>query len=643
MHDSGQQRRQLTRQKVPNCTDTAAGADLSVYHQPGRQWRNRQRGQDLHHLLVLLQQVRRDKTNAQARAHCSPIGHEIVGAQSELFGANRVAHRGKTAPDVLNLVVAHQRVRQKVDGLCRRSPALQVVAVRTRDHAHLPNAPRHQRALRWPHHAHCDIGLPAQQVAQGVADHQFDLYAWQFGAHLRQKRWQQGTGERLAGRDAHAARERGLGLVGAAQQALGACFHGARGVGQAVCGRRGHQTPHGALKQWRAQLAFQLRHMPAHGGLAQAQSPGGAQQTAMLVGGKKRRNQLPVEFGHIQKCITKLHTWCIVRCHCTDHNGSMNSALFAPSATGLHTILGANGVIGRELSRALDASGQRVRQVSRHPQRVQASDELRVADVLDAQATADAVAGSAVVYLLVGLAYDSAVWEAQWPQVMQNAMDACQRHSARLVFFDNVHAYGAVSGDMTENTPFNPCSRKGAVRAAVATTLLAAMARGDVQALVARSADFYGPGATNSLLRTVLFERLRAGRAPQWMGDPTAWHSFTYTPDAGRALAGLGQTTAAWGQTWHLPTSPEPMGCERMARLACELAGQPYRLSVMPRWLLKPVGWWVKAVRENHELMYQLNQDYRFSSRKIEKTFGLQATAYANGVAATLASAHPAA
>lgn len=304
----------------------------------------------------------------------------------------------------------------------------------------------------------------------------------------------------------------------------------------------------------------------------------------------------------------------------------------------LHTILGANGVIARELSAALAASGQRVRQVSRHPNAVHPADDLRVADALDARATADAIAGSAVVYLLIGLRYDTAVWQSEWPQVMQNVIDACQRHGARLVFFDNVYAYGAVSGDMTEETPFNPSSRKGEVRATIATTLLDAMARGDLQALIARSADFYGPGASNSLLHAVLFERLSAGQTPQWMGEPSAWHSFTYTPDAGRALAALAQSSGGWGQTWHLPTSQEPMSGARMTRLACDLAGQPYRLSVMPRWLLRPLGWWLPALRENQELMYQLERDYRFSSKKIEDALGLAATAYADGVATTLAA-----
>jgi hypothetical protein len=49
---------------------------------------------------------------------------------------------------------------------------------------------------------------------------------------------------------------------------------------------------------------------------------------------------------------------------------------------------------------------------------VNASDELVSADLLDAKATADAVAGSSVTYLLAGLKYDHRVWAEQWPRIM---------------------------------------------------------------------------------------------------------------------------------------------------------------------------------------------------------------------------------
>jgi hypothetical protein len=53
----------------------------------------------------------------------------------------------------------------------------------------------------------------------------------------------------------------------------------------------------------------------------------------------------------------------------------------------MQTILGANGVIGRELSRRLPQYADRIRQVSRSPKPVNTTDELFTADLLDAKAT----------------------------------------------------------------------------------------------------------------------------------------------------------------------------------------------------------------------------------------------------------------
>jgi nucleoside-diphosphate-sugar epimerase len=302
----------------------------------------------------------------------------------------------------------------------------------------------------------------------------------------------------------------------------------------------------------------------------------------------------------------------------------------------LHTILGANGVIARELSRALASAGVPVRQVSRAPQKVHPGDEAVAADLLDPRATAAAVEGSSVVDLVAGLRYAASVWQEEWPRVMRNVIDACRQHGAPLVFFDNVYAYGRVEGAMTEQTPLRPASRKGEVRARIAKLLLEEMARGNLRALIARSADFYGPGALQSLPHATVFARLRAGRSPQWIGNPAAVHTFTYTPDAGRALALLGRSPQAFGQTWHLPTTKEPWSGADFVRAACELAGRPYRLQVAPPWLLKAMGLFVPVLRENEEMMYQYTHDYRFDSAKFEAAFGVQATPYREGIARTL-------
>ena len=302
----------------------------------------------------------------------------------------------------------------------------------------------------------------------------------------------------------------------------------------------------------------------------------------------------------------------------------------------MQTILGANGVIGRELARRLPAYTDRVRLVSRTPRRVNGADELVSADLLDASATADAVKGSAVAYLVAGLKYDTRVWQDQWPRVMRHAIDACARHDCALVFFDNVYAYGKVDGAMTERTPYNPCSRKGEVRARIATMLLDEVAKGSLKAMIVRAADFYGPGATLSLTHSTVTERLKAGKTPQWIGDARAFHSFTYTPDAADSVARLGNRPEAYGQVWHALTSREPMSGEQYVRMACEIAGRPYGLQVAPRWMLSLMGLVMPVLRENAEMMYQFEADYRFDSTKAEQALGLAPTTYRDGIAATL-------
>ncbi|MGA7595305.1 MAG: NAD-dependent epimerase/dehydratase family protein [Gallionella sp.] len=298
----------------------------------------------------------------------------------------------------------------------------------------------------------------------------------------------------------------------------------------------------------------------------------------------------------------------------------------------MHTILGANGVIARELSRSLSAYTSNIRQVSRNPRQVNPSDETRVANLLDFMETDNAVAGSEVVYLVAGLKYSTSAWQEQWPRVMRNAIDACKKHNARLVFFDNVYAYGRVQGLMTEDTPFNPTSKKGEVRAKIATTLLEEMRSGNLQGMIVRSADFYGPGAVQSFPHATVFERLKAGKTPQWIGNPNAVHNFTFTPDSGHAVALLGKSLEAFGQTWHLPTTKEPLTGTDFVKLACDLAGQPYKLQVVPHWVLRLMGIFIPVLRENEEMMYQFEYDYRFDSSKIESAFGLQPTTYREGI-----------
>ena len=241
------------------------------------------------------------------------------------------------------------------------------------------------------------------------------------------------------------------------------------------------------------------------------------------------------------------------------------------------------------------------------------------------------------MYLLVGLPYDVRVWREQWPRVMSNAIRVCADKRALLVFFDNVYMYGLVEGPMTEATPYAPSSKKGEIRARIATQLMEECGTGKLHAIVARSADFYGPGAEKTGIPNVLvIERLLAGKSAQWPGSMDTVHSLTYTTDCGKALPLLAADETAYDRIWHLPTARPALTMRRFIELAAEATGARPRRMVLPRWMIGVGGLFDRTVKELGEMLYQNTNDYVFDSSKFEGHFGLSPTPYERGVIETI-------
>lgn len=299
------------------------------------------------------------------------------------------------------------------------------------------------------------------------------------------------------------------------------------------------------------------------------------------------------------------------------------------------TILGAGGTIGNELVKELAGRAGRVRLVSRHPRPTAGAAETVAADLSDLDQTIQAVSGSTVVHLLAGLKYDLREWVALWPRVMANTIEACKRAKAKLAFFDNVYMYGRVNGPMTEETPFHPCSKKGEIRAQIATTLLEEISAGNLTALIARSADFYGPEGRNSVPNRMVFEKLAQGSRAMWLVNDSVPHSYTFTPDAAKALLLLTESEQAWNQTWHMPTaSHPPTGKEFIAMAAKEFGIEP-RHRVLNRAMLRLAGWFDRTIAESYEMLYQSDSEYLFDSTKFSRAFVFEPTSYAEGIRIT--------
>lgn len=300
----------------------------------------------------------------------------------------------------------------------------------------------------------------------------------------------------------------------------------------------------------------------------------------------------------------------------------------------MQTVLGINGITGKLLAEELIGRGYKVRGVSRRP--FLGNWEHISADVLNPESLNNAVKGSEVVYFCVGLTYNTKVWQRDWLPLIENVITACIANKAKLVFLDNVYMYGLVVGEMTEQTPMNPTSKKGEIRKAVAEKLLDAFKNRGLKGCIARSADFYGPDCSNSMLTATVFENLAKGKTAQLLGNPDKIHSYTFTEDIAKSMATLGVDSRADGQVWHLPTAKNPLTGHQMVEKIAQSMGVKPKLTSMGNFLVRLLGIFIPILREVHEMMYQYNNDYVFNSEKYERVFGdVSPMPYEQGIAKT--------
>jgi nucleoside-diphosphate-sugar epimerase len=304
----------------------------------------------------------------------------------------------------------------------------------------------------------------------------------------------------------------------------------------------------------------------------------------------------------------------------------------------MHTVLGGSGAVGSAVVAELARLNLGIRVVERSKD-VPGYPTLH-ADLLDPVQAARAVGGSSHVYLCIGVKYAYKTWKEQWPVVMKNVIDACAVAGAKLVFLDNVYMYGPapLPVPFDESNPQDPPSRKGTIRKSIADTLLEAHRSGMIEAVIGRSADFYGPKAFNSLLYVSFLENMLKGKDPTWLAAPSAKHTYTYTKDAGRALVALALEEDTYGQAWHLP-SGDPILPHEAADMFGAVLGRKFRVQYMPASLKIILPMFVPILGEVKEMSYQFNNDYVLSWEKFKKRFpGFLVTSYEAGIKETVES-----
>ncbi|MFS4491457.1 NAD-dependent epimerase/dehydratase family protein [Maribacter sp. 2308TA10-17] len=304
----------------------------------------------------------------------------------------------------------------------------------------------------------------------------------------------------------------------------------------------------------------------------------------------------------------------------------------------MHTILGANGIIGEELAKELRANyTKEIKLVGRNPKKVHPDDVLCTADLFNIEDVHKALENTEIAYMTFGLPYTSEVWLRDWVCIMENVIEGCKKQNCKLVYFDNTYMYPQDAAVQKEDTPMSSSGKKGTGKKLAAEMLLKAMANKEVEALICRAPEFYGPGKTKGFTNALVFEALKNGKKPKVFLSDKVLRTLIYTPDASKGMAVLANTPDAYGQTWHLPCDDNRLTYKQFIAEISSQLGREVKYTVLSSFVLKILSLFYPMIKETKELFPRYQIDNIFDSSKFKARFpDFEVTTYKEGIQSIL-------
>lgn len=302
-------------------------------------------------------------------------------------------------------------------------------------------------------------------------------------------------------------------------------------------------------------------------------------------------------------------------------------------------VLGSTGSLGINIVNQLADTGTNVVAVARNVEKAKAlfsqpNVKIFHANLLSKEEVRQAIVGSSVVYHCGGVPYQQ--WLHDFPIMNQNIIDAVEEANAVLVYADNLYMYGRMQGDKIDETHATPDNtKKGTLRNQLAKEMLKLHNSGHIKAVIARSADFYGPNVINGFTEP-LFRNPLKGKNAAWIFDADKLHSLIYIGDMAKAMIMLANNPDTYGKIWHIPGDTAITGRNFVSLIQTAL-GRPIKLDVLKPISIKILGIFVPILRELKELAFEWQYPFVIDGSQFQNRFPeYESTSHQQAISKTL-------
>lgn len=308
-------------------------------------------------------------------------------------------------------------------------------------------------------------------------------------------------------------------------------------------------------------------------------------------------------------------------------------------------VLGANGGIGGEVAAGLLQRGWQVRALVRDPARAASqwradvpAPEWLQGDAMDAASVVAAAAGtSLIVHAVNPPGYRN--WGELVLPMLDSTIQAAKACGARILLPGTIYNYGPDAfPTLTEKSPQNPITRKGAIRVAMERRLREAAQQG-ARVLIVRAGDFFGPRAANNWFSQGIVKPGQPLSAVSYPGKVGVGHQWAYLPDVAETMLQLVAREKSLGafETFHMEGYWDEDGTGMMGaiRRVCGKPGLPQK--AFPWWLMRVAAPFAPLFRELVEMRYLWQKPLRMSNQRLVQVLGAEPrTPLDTAVAATL-------
>jgi nucleoside-diphosphate-sugar epimerase len=289
-------------------------------------------------------------------------------------------------------------------------------------------------------------------------------------------------------------------------------------------------------------------------------------------------------------------------------------------STGKVTILGINGHIGQATAKAFVAAGWEVTGMGRIDKHHTPGVRFVRGDSDSIEDMRRAIGESDVVMNALNMRYD--LWFAgRMEAQMARVVEAMGVTGKTMLFPGNIYNFARSDRVMRPDTPQHPETVRGQLRVRVEQGLEAAANRGDIQVLILRAGEFYGPGSSNDWFDLAMMTGVRKGvvRTMGYRGVPHAW---AYLPDLARAFEALASLRSSLKgfDRFHFAghyVTPAEMQAALEAASPVPIKVRPF---LMP--LLVVGGWFDPILRETAKMRYIWKNPMELKDERLDELFG---------------------